>query len=77
MADNYTLDTILGIIGDVPVSVQINTALDRMATKEHTHDEYALRNEVEDLKKQLNVLMSLVGEIPVSEQIRVAIENMK
>ena len=77
MVDNYTLDTILGLIGDVPVSVQINTALDMMATKGHTHEEYSLCDEVENLKRQLNVLMSLVGDIPVSEQICAAIQNIE
>ena len=74
MIDSNTLDT---LIGDVPVSEQLGTALERMALKDHTHDNYATRNEVEELKKKIEILIDLVGDTPVSEQINDAIELNK
>lgn len=65
------------IIGDVPVSEQICAALERMAPKNHTHTEYAAYDEVEKLKKKIDMLMDLVGDTSVSEQIYAAINNMK
>lgn len=70
-------DTLENLIGDVPVSEQLDAALARMASKEHEHDEYAMRDEVEYLKQKINMLMDLVGDVSVSEQIHMAIENMK
>lgn len=69
-------DTIDNLIGDVPVSEQLGAALERMASKDHTHD-YVTRDEIEDLKKKIEVLMSLVGDVSVSEQIYAAINNIK
>ena len=63
-------DTLAGLVGDTPVSEQIS-----MAIKTHTHDDYATRDEVEELKKQLEALIRLVGDVPVSEQLNVAICN--
>lgn len=65
MDNNYTLEN---LVGDTPVSVQINAALEA-----HKHEEYALREEIEDLKHKIDMLMSLVGDVPVSEQICAAI----
>lgn len=73
MIDTNTIDN---LIGDVPVSEQLGAALERMASKDHTH-EYATRDEVEDLKKKINMLMDLVGDISVAEQIQMALSNMK
>ena len=67
-------DTIDNLIGDVPVSEQLGAALERMAPKEHAHD-YATRDEVEELKKKIDLLMDLVGDTSVSEQIQNAIKN--
>jgi hypothetical protein len=68
---NNTLDN---LIGDVPVSEQLAAALERMAPKDHTHD-YATLDEVEDLKRKIDLLMDLVGDTSVSEQIQTAIKN--
>lgn len=67
-------NTISTLIGDVPVSEQIAAALERMAQKDHVHD-YATRDEIEDLKKKIDLLMDLVGDTSVSEQIQTAIKN--
>lgn len=64
------------ILGDVPVSVQLAAALERMAPKEHTHD-YATRTEIEELNRKLEKLMDLVGDASVSEQIQIALNNIK
>lgn len=69
----YTLDS---LIGDVPVSEQLGAALERMAMKDHIHD-YATRDEVEDLKRKIDMLIDLVGDIPISEQINMAVKNIK
>lgn len=69
------VDTLDNLIGDVPVSEQLSSALERMATKEHTHD-YATRDEVEELKKKVEMLIDLVGDVPISEQIALAIKNI-
>lgn len=65
-----------GIVGDVPVSEQLSTALAHMAAKDHTHDEYATLAEVAELKKQVEKLFDLVGDTSVSEQINMSIENI-
>lgn len=69
----YTLDN---LIGDVPVSEQIGAALERMALKDHTHD-YATREEVEELKRKIDMLIDLVGDTPISEQVYMAVKNIK
>lgn len=69
---NNTLDA---LIGDVPVSEQIAAALERMAPKCHEHKDCASRDEVEELKKQVNMLMDLVGDTSVADQIAMAITN--
>lgn len=66
------LDTLYNLIGDIPVSEQIGTAIEH-----HTHDNYATRDEVEELKQKIEELMNLIGDIPVSEQISMAINNIK
>lgn len=70
-------DTLDGLIGDVPVSEQLGAALERMAAKDHTHDNYATRDEVADLRRKIEILIGLVGDAPVSEQINFAINNIK
>jgi hypothetical protein len=72
--DQNTLDS---LIGDVPVSEQLGAALDRMATKDHVHSEYATRDEVADLKKKIEQLLELVGDISVSDQIFMALNNIR
>ena len=75
--ENNITEIIENIIGDTPVSVQLAMALGNMAEKDHAHDEYALRNEVEELKKKINMLVDLVGDTSVSEQIYAAIKNIQ
>ena len=67
--ENRIAEAIENIIGDTPVSVQLAMALDNMAEKEHKHEEYATKCEVENLKKKIDILIDLVGDVPVSEQI--------
>lgn len=69
-------DTLDSLIGDTPVSEQLGAALERMALKDHTHSDYATRDEVEDLKRKIEMLMNLVGDMSVSEQIYAAINNI-
>lgn len=71
------LDTLSNLIGDMPISEQLSIALDRMAPKDHVHDYYATRDEVEDLKRKIDMLINLVGDVAVSEQINRAINNIK
>ena len=71
------LNTISYLIGDTPVPEQLGEALSNVASKEHTHDEYANYNEVEDLKKKVEMLLQLVGDTSVADQIAVAINNIK
>ena len=66
-----------GIVGDVPVSEQLGVALSHMAAKEHAHEEYALRTEVEALRRDVERLIDLVGDTPVSEQINTSIDGIK
>jgi hypothetical protein len=76
MTDNQSIvDTLDNLIGDVPVSEQLGAALDRMSDKDHTHDDYATRKEVDELKKKIDMLIDLVGDAPVSEQINAAINK--
>lgn len=67
-------NTIDDLIGDVPVSEQLAAALERMAQKDHVHD-YATRDEIEKLKKKIDMLMDLVGDTSVADQIAMAITN--
>ena len=54
MIENQSItDTLENLIGDVPVSEQLGAALERMSEKTHTHDEYALRKELEEVKEGL------------------------
>lgn len=71
------LDTLDALIGDVPVSEQISMALAHVSSIDHTHDNYATRDEVEELKQKINVLIDLVGDTPISEQIHMALKNIK
>lgn len=48
-----------------------------MATKEHKHEEYASREEVEELKREVERLTNLIGDVSVSEQISKAIKTIK
>ena len=65
--DNQLLD----LVGDTPVSEQINQAL-----QHHIHEQYATCEEVAMLKSKIELLLSLVGDTPVSEQIQNIINNI-
>ena len=69
-------DTLDSLIGDVPVSEQIDAALAFTALKSHSHENYADKEEVKELKRKIEMLINLVGDEPVSEQICKAISNM-
>lgn len=76
MENNKTIeDTLDNLIGDVPVSEQLDAALSRMSDKGHTHDDYATRKEVDELKKTVEMLLDLVGDTSVSEQINAALNK--
>ena len=66
MDETNMLNIIEEIIGDTPVSVQLATALDRMASKD---DVKALRSDLDALRKDIEQLIKLVGDVSVSEQI--------
>ena len=66
-------DNIQALIGDTPVSVQINNAMSFMAPIDHTHD-YAPYEEFIALKRVVDQLIELVGDTPVSQQINNAIK---
>lgn len=70
-------DIIEEIVGDVPVSEQLNAALSRMAERDHAHEEYVLRSEFESLKRVVDDLIALIGDESVSAQINNAIKNVK
>lgn len=70
-------ETLDNLIGDVPVSEQLGAALERMALKEHTHDNYATRAEVEDLKRKIEALFTLIGDTSVADQISIALNKNK
>lgn len=64
------LDTLYSLVGDIPVSEQIMTAI---AT--HNHSDYATKTEVEVLNKKIELLLQLVGDTSVSDQIAMAIKK--
>ena len=70
-------DILEDIIGDVPVSEQLNAALAHMAEKDHEHEEYVLRSEFEYLKRVVDELITLIGDESVATQINNAIKNVK
>lgn len=65
------------LIGDRPVSEQLDMVLNMVANKDHEHINYATRNEVEILKQKIDMLIELVGDMPVSDQISAAFSNIK
>ena len=68
-------EAIDNIIGDTPVSVQLNTALAQMAHKDHIHENYVTREEFDKLKADVETLIALVGDVSVSEQINIALKR--
>lgn len=58
------------LIGDTPLAYQLDAAI-----TEHWHPQYALREEVDELKKEVQRLSDLVGDTPVAEQLCVALNG--
>lgn len=67
-----TIDT---LIGDRPVSEQLDAALSRMAARDHEHENYATRKEFNDLKRVVEKLVDLIGDESVAVQISNAINK--
>jgi len=65
------------LIGDRPVSEQLDAALSRMAVREHKHENYITRDEFNVLKRVVDELVDLVGDESVAIQINKAIQNIK
>lgn len=65
-------DTLYSLIGDIPVSEQIMSAI-----ASHKHSDCATKDEVEDLKRKIDLLLELVGDTSVAEQISIALKNIK
>lgn len=63
------------LVGDTPVSEQISVAVSRLANEGHTHDEYALRADLDLLKRDVEMLKNLLGGTSVSEQIAAALQT--
>ena len=74
MDDKLTNEIVSELIGDTPVSVQLNTVLDATVSKE---DFQALKNEIIMLRKEINHIIDLVGDMSVSEQINNAIQLVR
>ena len=70
--EEMLVDIVEPLIGDTPISVQLSTALNGMASKE---DVLALRKDVNKLCREVEKLMELVGDIPVSAQINIAMNR--
>lgn len=66
------LDTLFSLIGDIPVSEQIATAI-----SSHNHSDCATKSEVEELNRKIELLLQLVGDTSVADQIAMALKNIK
>ena len=65
------------LIGDRPVSEQLDAALSRMAARDHKHENYATLEEFIALKRVVEKLVDLIGDESVAAQINNAINNLK
>lgn len=65
-------DTLYSLIGDIPVSEQIMSAI-----ASHKHSDYATKDEVNELRRKIDLLLELVGDTSVAEQISIAFKNIK
>ena len=66
-----TNEIVSELIGDTPVSVQLNTVIDTTVNKEEFQ---TLKNEIFMLRKEIEHIAQLVGDTSVSEQINNAIQ---
>lgn len=71
MENKSTNEIVSELIGDTPVSVQLNTVIDTTVNKEEFQ---TLKNEIFMLRKEIEYIVQLVGDTSVSEQINNAIQ---
>lgn len=71
MENKLTNEIVSELIGDTPVSVQLNTVIDTTVNKEEFQ---TLKNEIFMLRKEIEHIAQLVGDTSVSEQINNAIQ---
>lgn len=71
MENKLTNEIVSELIGDTPVSVQLNTVIDTTVNKEEFQ---TLKNEIFMLRKEIEYIVKLVGDTSVSEQINNAIQ---
>ena len=71
MENKSTNEIVSELIGDTPVSVQLNIVIDTTVNKEEFQ---TLKNEIFMLRKEIEYIVQLVGDTSVSEQINNAIQ---
>jgi hypothetical protein len=74
MENKSTNEIVSELIGDTPVSVQLNTVIDTTVNKEEFQ---TLKNEIFMLRKKIEHIAQLVGDTSVSEQINNAIQSVR
>ena len=74
MENKLTNEIVSELIGDTPVSVQLNTVIDTTVNKEEFQ---TLKNEIFMLRKEIEHIAQLVGDTSVSEQINNAIQSVR
>ena len=74
MENKSTNEIVSELIGDTPVSVQLNTVIDTTVNKEEFQ---TLKNEIFMLRKEIEHIAQLFGDISVSEQINNAIQSVR
>ena len=74
MENKSTNEIVSELIGDTPVSVQLNTVIDTTVNKEEFQ---TLKNEILMLRKEIEHIAQLVGDTSVSEQINSAIQSVR
>ena len=74
MENKSTNEIVSELIGDTPVSVQLNTVIDTTVNKEEFQ---TLKNEIFILRKEIERIAQLVGDTSVSEQINNAIQSVR
>ena len=74
MENKSTNEIVSELIGDTPVSVQLNTVIDTTVNKEEFQ---TLKNEIIMLRKEIEHIAQLVGDTSVSEQINNAIQSVR
>ena len=74
MENKSTNEIVSELIGDTPVSVQLNTVIDTTVNKEEFQ---TLKNEIFMLRKEIEHIAQLVGDTSVSEHINNAIQSVR